>query len=86
MNTREKIQEIIGLIYDLNEKTKHEWFFNFSGHVKTVSVYYSRVVKEKCDYCGSGKEAKSVYLTYSTSYNGLNNLIKELKTYLPEEK
>jgi len=74
MNTREKIQEIIGLIYDLNEKTEYEWFFSFAGHVKTVSVHY---VHDK---------SEADYLTYGTDFTlqiGLNDLIKELKTYLP---
>ncbi len=87
--TREKLQEIIGLIYDLNEQTEFDWFCDISGHVKTVSVHYYKTIKKKCNKCGTEKETESFYLTYGTEYRlqtGLNQLIKELKTYLPEDK
>ncbi len=87
--TREKLQEIIGLIYDLNEQTELDWFLSFSGHVDSVSVYYDKIIGVKCESCGKEANKKVIDITILTSikrHKEIDNIIKELKTYLPEDK
>lgn len=40
----ELLQKVIVKIYQLNQKMKHDFFFNFSGHTNTFSI----------DYCKNG--------------------------------
>ena len=74
---RENLQELIGLIYDLNKSTDKDWFMDFSGHIDGVSVNYS--YECKCGSC-SNVERKAVYLSYVTQYKDIPELIKKLKS------
>lgn len=85
MNSLEKLQKILGLVYQLNKETDHDWFFDFSGHVDIISVHYVKTVKKKCKKCDSEKKTEMVWLaqcTNVTSQTSLNNLIKELESHL----
>lgn len=85
MASFDKIQKILSLVYELNIKTEYDWFFDYSGHINSVSVYYLKTVKKKCRKCGDEKKTESVYLSHVTDCNlqtPLNNLIKELESYL----
>ncbi len=80
-----KILKILDLVCQLNRATKDDWFFEFSGHVKTVSVHYSKMIKKKCESCNSEKKEESIWLSFGTSIElqtGLNDLITELETHL----
>ena len=80
---KEKVLEIAGLVYDLNKNTKDEWFFDYSGHINSISVNYRTDKKCSCSKCGV-KEKESIYLSYTLNCNlhtPLNDLIKKLKSY-----
>lgn len=36
----ELLQELIAKVYEVNQKTEHSLFLNFSGHVNLVEVHY----------------------------------------------
>lgn len=38
----ELLQKVIVKIYQLNKNTKHDFFFNFSGHTNTFSINYCK--------------------------------------------
>jgi hypothetical protein len=77
---KENLQELIGLIYDLNELSdERQWFMTFSGHIKGVCIYYRS--KEKCGECGSNT-GDSIYLTHNAGYDCLEPLIEEVRGYL----
>ena len=40
----ELLQKVIAKVYQLNQKMKHDFFFNFSGHTNAFSI----------DYCKNG--------------------------------
>lgn len=48
------LQKVITKVYQLNKNTRHDFFFNFSGHTNTFSI----------DYCKDGFWAneKSIYI------------------------
>ena len=80
---KEQLQELIGLVYELNSPDKkYDWFLSFSGHVETVSVHYSKKKGSVCECCGNAVNRDSVYITYGRGYNGLTSLIKEVRKFL----
>ena len=36
----ELLQKVITKVYQLNKNTRHDFFFNFSGHTNTFSIDY----------------------------------------------
>ena len=36
----ELLQKVIVKIYQLNKNTKHDFFFNFLGHINKVEIFY----------------------------------------------
>ena len=77
---KEQLQELIGLIYDLNNlDDDKDWFMSFSGHVDSVGVHYS--VQRKCTCCEDIKH-DSVYLDHCCQFEQLGGLIETLKERL----
>ena len=81
---REQLQEMIGLVYDLNEQTDKEWFFDFCGHISCFSLRYIEMIKAKCEYCGEDT-VKTTYLTHVSHWKELTKYMKILREYLPKE-
>ena len=81
MKNKENLQELIGLIYELNKSKTRDWFLDFCGHVDSVMVHYSE--KSKPCECGH-KDSNSTYITYQTGYKGMTRLIKKVRKYLDE--
>lgn len=79
---KEHLQELIGLIYDLNESDGPDWHISFSGHVKSVGVHYT--FKDTCGDCGAKRE-DAVWLAHVAGDTELPGLIKTVKTFLPKE-
>lgn len=74
--------KIFQTVWDLNNQTAVDWFFDFSGHVDTITVYY-RPQTEPCS-CGHAPETELVYLACvqpDDDQEALENLLIELKTY-----
>lgn len=38
----ELLQKVITKVYQLNKNTKHDFFFDFSGHANTFSIDYRK--------------------------------------------
>lgn len=36
----ELLQKVITKVYQLNKNTKHDFFFNFLGHINKVEIFY----------------------------------------------
>ena len=36
----ELLQKVIAKVYQLNQKTKHDFFYNFSGHINRLDIFY----------------------------------------------
>ena len=86
--TKELLLELFGLVYELNKTSGNNWFFNFSGHVKSVSVYYTKIVKPDCQCCGEEKE-EDVYLSYLSRFetvSSIKRLIKQCRELLNQEE
>jgi hypothetical protein len=84
----ELIVELVNLVIELNEKTKDNWFFSFSGHIPSVSVWFMETVPAGCKSCGNDT-TEQVYLSYVTSCDKitpLKELIEKTKSYLPENE
>lgn len=85
MSTIELLQKILDLVYQLNEITDDDWFFDISGHIKSISIHYRTEIKKKCDKCGTESETEDIWLAnclgYTKEYK-LESLIKELETHL----
>ena len=80
---KEKVLEIAGLVYDLNQNTKEDWFFDYSGHVNSIGIYYHKIKEGSCSKCGV-QEKEYIYLCHVLNCNlhtPLNDLIKKLKSY-----
>ena len=65
------LQKVITKVYQLNKNTRHDFFFNFSGHTNTFSI----------DYCknGFGVNEKSIYIIDVCTRMTEENLKKALK-------
>lgn len=77
---KSKLQELIGIIFDLNEqKDGKQWFFDFSGHINAISVFYR--VKEdcqKCEHC----EYKTTYIAQVLMISEIQKVINELNLHV----
>lgn len=77
--TKQRLMDLTAIIYDLNELTPHDWFFNLSSHVGAVDVYYYEY--------GYAGQKKQKYITTGTYYSDgpepIERLIDELRGYLP---
>lgn len=72
------LQKVITKVYQLNKNTRHDFFFNFSGHTNTFSI----------DYCknGFGVNEKSIYIIDVCTRMTEENLKKALKKLEEIEK
>lgn len=80
-----KILKILDLVCQLNKVTKDDWFFDFSGHVDSITINYNKIVQEKCSKCRTSERTEAVYLAQVMSVEeneNLDDLIKELETHL----
>lgn len=83
MKAKENLQELIGLIYELNyTDPNHNWFMDFAGHVDSVSVHYASKKGEPCKCCGTGVDRKTVWITSLTGFKNLAPLIKKVRKFL----
>jgi hypothetical protein len=81
---KEQLIELMGLIYELDQvDTANNWFFDYAGHVKGVSVYYRSVDGSRCECCG-GSVSESTTVTALTNISDLQPLIVDLKSRLSE--
>ena len=80
---KEKIMEVMSLCYDVTENTKHDAFFNFSAHVKwvTVEIHEGGWVGD-----ADPNYRKDVYLNskHNNPLKELNALIAKLSRYLED--
>lgn len=74
----ELLQKVIVKIYQLNQKMKHDFFFNFEGHTNTFSI----------DYCKNGFRAneKTTYIIDLCTKLTEKNLKKALERLEEIEK
>ena len=81
------LQELVGLIYELNEKTDEEWFVDYAGHTNTVAVHFYKTKKVRCEQCGEIRK-EAVWITHSTNcrQKDLLELIDKVNEYLPKGK
>ena len=79
---KQQLQELTGLIYELNESDRNRtWNLDICGSVKSVSVYYFPVKKERCECCGEST-IRATHLTIGTRFRDLEPLIEEVRGYL----
>ena len=74
----ELLQKVITKVYQLNKNTKHDFFFDFSGHTNTFSI----------DYLNDGFRAneKSIYIIDVCTRITEENLKKALERLEEIEK
>lgn len=72
------LQKVITKVYQLNKNTRHDFFFNFSGHTNTFSI----------DYCKNGFRAneKTTYIIDLCTKLTEKNLKKALEQLEQIEK
>ena len=76
-----QMQKIFQTTIEINEGTKHDAFFDFSGHVHLVSV---RIVKKSYT-----KFVYYVQCFLNISENperDLNRILEDMQKYIPKEK
>lgn len=78
--SKELLLELMELIYNLQKSTPHDWHLSFSGHVKSVSVYYYKngyhSIKYEC--CQQG-EPEAVWISYEVHYDNLKRMADLIK-------
>lgn len=75
---RGQLQELMGLVYDLNENTDKQWFFSFSGHINVVGLYFYE--KDDCAKCAH-TETITTNVATVWDVNKLPNLIEKVKEF-----
>lgn len=74
----EMLQKVITKVYQLNQKMKHDFFFNFEGHTNTFSINYCKN--------GFGVNEKSTYIIDVCTRMTEENLEKALERLEEIEK
>ena len=74
----ELLQKVITKVYQLNKNTKHDFFFDFSGHTNTFSIDYRKD--------GFRANEKSIYIIDVCTRMTEENLKKALERLEEIEK
>ena len=84
---KELLQELVAVVYELQQKTEMNWSVEFSGHVNSVSVFFTKTVRKGCKCCGQKKD-EYTWLSHQTYLDDtkapIKKLIEKCKSYLPE--
>lgn len=70
----ELLQKVIAKVYQLNKNTKHDFFFNFSGHINRLDIDYYK------DGWNENKNLESIMkFTTELTEENLEKVLKKLE-------
>ena len=70
----ELLQKVIAKVYQLNQKTEHDIFLNFIGHINAVEIYYYKNGFEKDNH-----KVSIMDFTENLTENNLKKALEKLE-------